>query len=76
MVFFSLDLHALIKPVKNPSQNLQEIKVDFNHESIGMMYITQVPRNKPLTRKQFFESQKYWNCSFHEDKKYLNVVVL
>ena len=61
--FFIAELHVLITRVGNNEDSM------FFIEGIKQIYTIQVPLKKPLTRRQFIEAQKFWNCHFFEDKK-------
>ena len=50
--------------------NLSEKGIDTS--MLGSPSLEQAPQNPPLTRVQFEECSKYWPCSFHEDKEYVN----
>ena len=60
-------MHVLIQPVSSSSVDNESATAI---EDIEQLYTTQVPMKKPLTRQQFVEAQKFWNCHFFEDKKY------
>ena len=67
LLLFFTELHVLIKPVSSSSVDNESATAI---EDIEQLYTTQVPMKKPLTRQQFVEAQKFWNCHFFEDKKY------
>ena len=69
-------LQVLVAPsvTSKPHEELQELEHSLRQQNmvgLGGLSIIQVPRLKPVTRKQFKECVKYWPTHFHEDKRYL-----
>ena len=68
--FFGPELHIILKLGNHAV--LAEVQEQLTGiTGLDDMFVAQVPRQKPHTRSQFVEAQKYWPCHFHEDKRYV-----
>ena len=63
-------LHAELRILLCESEAVQhEVSIqELGLAGLGELSVVMVPKNKPITRKQFEVAAKLWPTHFHEDK--------
>ena len=78
MILIFSDGHLQILITSAMNRTMEEELASLEHSlqqnpnivGLGKLFVTEVPKRKPITRKQFDAAVKYWPVNFHEDKRY------